>query len=271
MGNTNDQILWYNNGTWGELGFAVPNFGDDPTTINSDIHYLVSVIGRNLQGIMLHTDASQATPPSINTLTRVHKLVTRGRSILAGRAVPPNELNMEPQHASPAPQAFLIFPTPYHKTRNQWLKDWGGLTLMALTEAMQHTENATAFNISTTFSGLIGQYLHRIYQRMATELFGVPVEQAKALDFTLTDEQLASYDPSKFFTSTEMTDVVPTIQDIQTEDDLRVLTAGIPATELVGLQPYPSSAAFEDASGGTAGTGGTTSAGSESFAEPPSA
>ena len=267
-----DQILWYNNGVWGKLGFACPNFGDDPATINSSIHYLVRVIGRNLQAMMLSQDAHKTTPPSINTLTRVHKLATRARSILAGRAVPPAKPNMEPQHASPAHEIFLIFPTPYFHVRNQFLKEWGGLILMALTEAMQHTENAQAFEISTNFSGLVGQYLHRVYRRMATELFGVPSAEAQALDFTLSDEQLGTYDPGRFFSSTEMIDVVPPIQEIPTEDDLRVLTAGIPATELVGLQPYPNQAAFADRPIGATSSGQRTSEGSgESFAEPPSA
>lgn len=267
-----DQVQWYNNGVWGQLGFACPNFGDDPATINSSIHYLVSVIGRNLQAVMLSQDAYKTTPPVINTLTRVHKLITRARKILAGRAIPPNKMNLEPQHASPAPAIFLIYPTPYFRVRNQFLKEWGGLVLMALTEAMQHTENAQAFEISTNFAGLIGQYLHRVYRQMATELFDVPAAEAEALDFTLTAEVLASYDPGRYFSSTEMIDTVPPIQQIPTEDDLRVLTAGIPASELVGLQPYPRAGAFADQPTSAAAAGQETKESSgESFAAPPSA
>ena len=68
------------------------------------------------------------TPPSINTQTRIHKRCTRARSILAvraimaSRAVPANILNMETAHALPAPEEFLVYPTPYFKVRNQWLK-----------------------------------------------------------------------------------------------------------------------------------------------------
>ena len=67
-------------------------------------------------------DARLRTPPSINTLTRIHKLCTRARSILASRAVPAATLNMETAHALPAPEEFLVYPTPYFKVRNQWLK-----------------------------------------------------------------------------------------------------------------------------------------------------
>jgi hypothetical protein len=178
---------------------------------------------------------------------------------------------MEAIHATPAPEVFLVFPCPYFKVRNRFLKEWAGLALMSLTEAYQHTENARSYEISTNFAGLVGQYLHRAYKLMATELFGVPVEEASTLNFTMTDEQLATYDPSRYFTSTEMTDVVPTVQDIATEDDLRVLTAGIPATELVGLGPYPNAAAFEDEAGAAAAGGDTSTTPGGSFAPPPSA
>jgi hypothetical protein len=74
---------------------------------------------------------------------------------------------------------------------------------------------------------------------MATELFGVDPEAAKALDFTLTEQDLQGSDPGKFFTSTEMIDTVPRLDTVPTEDDLAVLTDGIPATMLVGLSKYP--------------------------------
>jgi hypothetical protein len=280
-----DQALWYNNGVWGELGFAVPNFGDDQSTLNTSIHYLVDVMGRNLQAVMMHPDADQRTPPSINTLTRVHKLITRARSILAGRAVAPATPDMEAIHASPAETEFIIYPVPYFKVRNTWMKEWAGLILNAISEATQHTENRKAYEISTTFSGLIGQYLHRVYKLMSTELFGVAAADAAKLDFTLTDQQLTSYDPSKFFTSTELIDVVPPVALVPTEDDLRVLTNGIPASKLVNLQKYSSGVTFPTgtgtASGASTSTGaggnetatasaGTTAASTTSFAPAPS-
>lgn len=238
-----DEALWYNNGVWGELGYAVPNCGDDPITLNSGIAYLVDVIGRNLSAVMHHHDSDLRVPPSINTLTRVHKLVVRARSILAGRQVAPGKPDMEGGHVTPAPQDFLIYPVPYFKVRNGWLREYCGLAINALSDAVQDTENHKPYEISTTFSGRIGQYLHRIYALMCTELFGVGPEAAAALDFTLSDEQLAGYDPGKWFTRTEMIDVRPPVALVPTEDDLRVLTDGIPATQLVGLTRYPSGAA----------------------------
>jgi hypothetical protein len=257
-----DEILWYNNGVWGELGYACPNFGDDYSTLNSNIAYLVKSIGRNLQAVMMHRDADLTVPPTINTLTRVHKLCTRARSILAARAVAPATQRFEAVHATPAREDFLIYPLPYWKVRNGWLKEWAGLMLNAIGEACQHTENANAYDVSTDFAGLIGQYVQRVYVRMATELFGVPAAEAAAPTFTLSDAQLKSYDPSKFFTSTELIDTPPAFDSIPTEDDLTTLTNGIPASMLVGLTKYPRG------TGGSAQTVPATTA--PAFVAPPS-
>lgn len=238
-----DEILAYDPGgdsVWFSLGYACPNFGDDPTTLNASIAYLVASLGRNLSAVLHHTDANLRVPPSINTLMRVHKLITRGRQILSSRAVPENKLNFEAIHATPAKEDFIMFPAPLFKARNMWLREWGSLVMNAISEACQHTENAREYEISTSFAGLIGQYLQRVYVRMATELFQVPLIEAEKPDFTLTDAHFNSYNPSKFFTSTELIDTVPDIENLPTEDDLRTVTDGIPASVIVGLRPWPS-------------------------------
>ena len=253
MPGSTDAFLWYNVGQWAEHGLAVPNWSDDNKSQNGAIRDFVQVVGRNLQAIMWHTDARLSTPPSINTLTRVHKLCTRARQLLANAAVAPNTPFMESAHALPAPEEFLVYPVPYFKVRNAWMKRWCGLALLALTESMQHQENARALEISTAFAGLVGQYVQRIYRDMATTLLMVPIADASKADFTLTDAQLNAYDPSKWFTSTELIDTVPDLQGWPTEDKLRVLTDGIPIGYLPTLGPYPESGAIP-ASAGTSAT-----------------
>ena len=260
----NDAFLWYNVSDWGRFGLAIPNFSNDTKSQNDTIRYLTDVVGRNLQAILWHPDARLRTPPSINTLTRIHKLCTRARSILASRAVPANILNMETAHALPAPEEFLVYPTPYFKVRNQWLKQYAGLMLLGLTEAMQHQENARPLEISEGFSGLIGQYVHRVYRLMATELFRIPLADATKPDFTITEEQLAGYNPSAWFTSTELIDTVAPLDDWPTEDDLEVLTNGIPISHLPVLGRWPSGPSDNVGSG-------TSIPASESFAPAPTA
>ena len=109
----------------------------------------------------------------------------------------------------------------------------------------------------------MGQYVQRVYRLMATELFRVPTEDAAKSDFTLTDEHLASYNPSAWFTSTEMLDTVPNLEDWPTEDDLQILTDGIPISQLPMLGRWPNG----PLSGGTSTTG--TSVARESFAAAP--
>lgn len=256
-----DSFLWYNVGDWAKLGLAVPNYGNDIASQNGNIRYLVEILGRNLQAVMFHQDARLRTPPSVNTLARIHKLCTRARSILGGRGIPPGKFNMESRHAVPAAEEFLVFPAPYFHVRNKWLKEYAGYILLSLTEAIQHSENAKAIEISQDFAGLIGQYFQRIYTLMAMELLAVPAEQAQADNFTLTDEQLQAYDPGKVFTSTEMIDTVPELMLIPTEDDLKVLTDGIPISQLPQLDRFPSA--------GPIGTATSTAAPSGSFPAAP--
>lgn len=265
----NDAFLWYNVPGWADLGLALPNFGDDLTSQNGSIRYLVEVVGRNLAAIMWHQDARLRVPPSINTVIRMHKLCTRARDILAGRAVPENQLNMESMHAVPAPESFIVYPVPYFKVRNAWLKEYCGYVLLALCESMQHTENAKGIEISMSFAGMFGQYIQRVYKLMATELLKVPAADAMKPDFTLTEAQISSYNPSAYFTATEMIDTVQPSYEIPTEDDLKVITDGIPTINLPALGNWPTVITSQGSASNQGAAAGTSSSSGNSFAPPP--
>jgi len=264
----NDAFLWYNVPGWDDLGLAVPNYGNDKVSQNASIRYLVEVTGRNLAAVMWQQDARTRVPPTINTIRRVHKLCTRARDILAGRAVAPGTNRMEPAHAVPSPEAFLVYPTPYFLVRNNWLKDYACLILTALTEAIQHSENSNAIEISTAFAGQFGQYIQRVYKLMATELLKVPVVDAMKPDFTLTEAQLTAYDPFAYFTSTELIDTVPNATRIPTEDDLEALTNGIPTIQMPVLGAWPTVLTDGGVTAGAATSSNPTGA---SFAPAPGA
>lgn len=234
-----DAVLWYDVGIFGELAYAVPNWSNDPGSLNPGILDYVDVTGRNLFNIMHHEDVDLNVPPSINTLRRIHRLYLRASQILSARAVPPGQSNMETKHVQPGGEFFRVYPIPYFRVRNNWLRRWAGLILMSLAEAMQHTENRKTIEFSTTFAGQVGQYLTRVYYQVATEMFNVPPEAAKAPGFTLTDEHLTGYNPAEYFTSTELVDTVPDLSHVFTEDSLEVLSRGIYTCDLPKLQPYP--------------------------------
>lgn len=247
-----DEPLWYNNGVWGSLGYAVPNVGIDPRSLNSGIWYLVNTIGRNLFAIMHSVDCDLHSPPSINTLLTVKKLIERAATIIGSRAVPDNVRQLTGVHDDPAPKDFLIYPVPYFRVNNAWLQEWCGLCLMALTEAIQHTENRRSFDFSTGFGGLIGQYLSRIYIRLAVEFFGDTMSNVTVVDanenltlkpgYTIPQTLISAYSTAAQFTSTEMVDLSPPTYTRPSAIDLAVLAAGIPATQLVNLQKFPSGA-----------------------------
>lgn len=234
-----DSVLWYNVGVFGEAGYAVPNWSDDAFTLNPQIADLTRVIGRNLFAIMHCEDVDLRIPPSINTLKRIHRLYVRFWQILNGRAVPYNVDNMETVHASPAGEVFVVFPVPLFKVRNPYIKRWATLIMMCLTDAMQHTENRKSVEISTAFAGQVGQYMTRVYQNMAVEMFGKTGEEVRDPKFVLKDEDFAAYDPSKFFTQTELVDTVSRFDFVFTEDKLQLLAEGIPVTNLPDLKPWP--------------------------------
>jgi hypothetical protein len=188
---------------------------------------------------MHHEDVDLRIPPSINTAKRIHKLYIRAANILAGRAVPPGENNLEVIHSRPSGEVFRVFPVPFFLVRNQFMRRWAELILISLAEAMQHTENRKSMEISTAFAGQVGQYLKRVYTNMAIELFGKTREVANADGFALSDADFAAYNPGDFFTQTEMVDTVPRLDRVFTEDRLEILAEGIPVTELPELTPWP--------------------------------
>ena len=235
-----DAVLWYDVGIFGEMGYAVPNWSNDIGSLNPQILQLTELIGRNLFNIMHHEDADMRIPPSLNTLTRIHKLYVRSRQILAGRGVPSGDLNFEMLHGSPAGEVFRVYPVPYFKVRNSFLRAWAGLMLSSLTCAMQHTENRKQVEISQEFAGTMGGYIKRVYDSVGVELFGKTREEVADPTFELTPEELASYNPSAFFTNTEMTDTVPRLDYVLTEDRLEFLAEGIPVTSLPDtVKPWP--------------------------------
>lgn len=235
-----DAILHYNVGLFGEAGYAVPNWSNDVGSLNPTILDWTQLVGRNLFHIMHHEDVDLRIPPSRNTLERIHKLYLRAANILAGRAVPPGERNMEVQHVRPAGEVFRVYPVPLFKVRNPFMRRWAELVLVSLAEAMQHTENRKEMEVSTAFAGLVGQYLRRIYANMAIELFAKPRAEAMADGFVLADADFDAYNPAEFFTATEMVDTVPRLDRVMTEDRLELLAEGIPVTQLpANLSPWP--------------------------------
>jgi hypothetical protein len=250
-----DEVLWYNVGLWGTLGYAVPNFAQQSASRNSTILQLVQIVGRNLFAIMHMPDAQLRVPPSINVLTAMNALIKRARQILSSRALTPGQPRMVSVHGAPNPRDFTLYPVPYFLVPNAYMSEWCGLILSAIGEACQATENAIPYEISNVFAGQFGQYFQRIYIRLAVELFGVDPVKASDPAFDLTP-MLSSYNPNAWFTSTEMIDTVPPLNQVPPGNDprLQVLARGIAASQLLGLSSWPGGVQNPQASGTVQGT-----------------
>ena len=239
---THDSFLWYGEGTkFASLGLAVPNYGNDTHSKNSTIHQLVDLLGANLQAMMLDDDVLRVNPPTINTLVKVHRLCIRARQILAARERPHDVPELQVEHTNPALEPFRLFPTPYFGShvRNPYLKRWAMWMLTALTEATQHTENSRATEVTVDFSQSIGKWVAQVYKELAVEVLLIPRAEAEAEGFTLTEAHFKAYDPTKFYTSREATQTVPSYSVRFTEDELSVITSGILTSHMPELKPYP--------------------------------
>lgn len=254
MNTSTDSIQRYEVGPFGEMGYAIANCGDDTETKNYNIAELVTLVGENLFLVMHEDDVFMRTPPSINVIRMIHALYIRVGKLLDSRSLGDGEMRFKAVHSTPSLTTFKVFPVPFFKVENTWLRRWCELCLRCISEMMQHTENATTDDITIHFARIVGAYMSRIYINMAIELFGVSKDVASAPGFVLSEEQLKGYNWSKFVTLTESVDTVPALGWSVTEDTVRVLRAGILVTHLPNASTVVTT-------GGAAGTTAATPAG----------
>ena len=97
-----DAILWYNVGNFGEAGYAVPNWSNDVGSLNPQI--LDWTVPRRPQPVPHHAPRGRRPADSAvdqHGSSGSTSCTLRAANILAGRAVPPGENNME-VHPRPA-------------------------------------------------------------------------------------------------------------------------------------------------------------------------
>ena len=242
MGFGNDGPRHWNNGMFGQLGYAVPWWGDNHSTISQPIHRFTDVIGKNLLGVMTMSDARVSRPPQRECLETIAKLCYRGRDVLNTRLIRfSDKRTFRPGHATPIPRAFLIHPVPFFLVKNDWLREYCELTLLMLSEAMQHSANDLETEITEEFAGRMGEFLQRILVLISVELLDVAKDDALDPAFTITDQQWQAYNPLKKITVFEALDTPSVTHHIPTEDDLKLLRQGIPTVSFnpAHIQQWP--------------------------------
>ena len=254
MSFASDQVLLYDVEPWSKHGFGVANFGDNTHTQNMPWWRLAGEIGKAQLGIMVHVDASREQYISRNTLERIGKLLNRIHTVLLNRATEANALRLEPQHASPAPLVWPIHPAPFfpgNVVKNSWLLEFNLLCMVALTNIFQHSDNNLALEITAEGSSDVWQYFRRIRELVAGELLDLPKATYEVEAFRFTKEHYDLYSAANLPRNEALATPVRTNTGY-TEDDLRPLMAGIPATIIKPLLArYPVTAS--NGSGSIAG------------------
>ncbi len=232
-----DEILWYDNGKFGNAGYAIPNPGGKTWTNNSVIFQIVQLVGRNLFELTHREDVKFYGAPHKQFWFDLHQLIITARKRLNDRLRAPNDGNgLTTMHVTPVPQVFMVYPVPYfgERIRQPDVREYTQLSLMALSEMMQHSDNDKATYVTPQFAGTVGKYLQEILALFATKYFGYARADAYAPDFTLKDSDFTGYDPSKVMTSVEMTEERPPVQWWPTENDLSQIR-GLPINEALLL------------------------------------
>lgn len=238
-----DRVLLYDVAPWNQLGFAVANFGDNIGTTNHSIYRLADEIGKVQLYVMTHIDVWRTQPPSVNTVMRIGKLLNRINQVLSARQIDESTQRLEGEHYTATMLPWNIHPVPYFASsfmQNGWLREYNELVMIMLTNMYQHSDNNLPLTITDAFAKQVYQYAREIKIRMGTELLALPRATVEADTFLFTDEIYANYKPSDLIVNTEAINSPGPMESRPTEDDLRPLAIGIPATDLLGdLKQYP--------------------------------
>lgn len=221
-----DEPLWFDNGRWGEAGYAVPNPAGKTWTNNPVIFGLHTAIGRTMFELMHRQEAKFFAAPHKQFFWDLHQMVVTARKRLADRMIAPNTDNaFVPKHVNPVPQVFLVYPVPFFggRIRQLDIREYCSIALMLLSEMMQHSDNERTSYISREFAATMGGYLRELMILMGTKYFGYTREEASADNFVIADDRFSSYDPAKVLFSVEMTEERQPLQWWPTENDLSLI------------------------------------------------
>ena len=238
---TTNSIKWYDNGRFGEIGYGSPYLAYNKYYSNNvSLRNFVNKGGELLFAIMHQPDVLTATPPTLFFLKSLGKSIDRMRSTLASNTTPTGTVENRTVGIAPNPEPFMVYPVPYWRVRNRWVKQWATYCMYALSEAMKHQDNVYSLAIHPDLTGIINMYLNLIYKQIAIEFLKVPQADTEKPDFVITDAMYASYVPDSVFLLSERVDTgAPLSWNLSTED-LAVISQGVPANLLAPfLKDWP--------------------------------
>lgn len=219
-----DEVLWFVNGRWTELGYGISNTGGKNECVNPFVWEFVNQVGAELFELMHRESRLFRTALDIGMVTEIINLVQVARKRLSDNALLPSEPQQRKEHSNPTRREFVLYPVPYFDAgvRNadmRVLAQWG---LDALTEAMQNSEADRSMDITARgFAASVGAPLQRILIYFATKYLGFTRQQAQDPAFFVKPDDYKKFDNTAFLFSTETTDERQDAGNIPTENDLR--------------------------------------------------
>lgn len=207
---SSSEIPWWDNGKWGECGYAVLNPGGKPSSGNETMRRVVNFIGQELFVLMHKPDVRFKRPFNLAWLRDFNKMIVLGMKRLGDISVSfTNERSGDANHAINTPDAFTVYPVPFHgkRIRQEDAKYWCGELLILMSEMVQHSDNDFDNDITDFAVGFCQKKLRRIQADMAMKYFGFSREQIEAptFEFPLALMTDAAYKPDDLFTNSEMT------------------------------------------------------------------
>lgn len=242
---TTDSFLWYGESipTIRDMGFVVPNPGIRLHTSNVTIQQWVSDVMRMTQAIMLTRDVLSPSKIKVELATEIAKKVKKAIMWLQARATADNAELLEPRGGEISSTAWTFFPVPLlgPQVKQQNLKAYATYMLNAITEAMSHEDNKYVMSVSEDFANRCTRFLRTVYTLNAVDNFGIAPDVAKAAGFEITQEHITAYTLADSV-SGPLASVYtqPNAQWSFTNEQLAILTNGLPATEMPLLRPWPS-------------------------------
>lgn len=231
---SSSEIWWWDNGKWGECGYAIPNDGGKPVSGNETMRRVVNFMGQELFTLMHRPDVKFKRPFNLEWLRDFNKMLTLGIKRLGDHSVGfTDNRTGDAAHAISTNQAFIVYPVPFFgmRIRQEDAKFWCGELLLLISEMIQHSDNDYDNDVTDFSTSFCQQKLQRIQGDMAMKYLGFSRDQIEAPNFVVPETALAAenYNPGSLFTDSEMTQERMPNEWWPTANDLTPI-AGIPLT-----------------------------------------
>lgn len=227
------EIWWWDNGIWGQAGYAIPNDCGKPVSGNETVRGIHRFIGLELFNLMHRPDVLFSRPFNAEWLFDLNKMLTLGIKRLGDMTVGwTDDRKGDAVHAVNTPAAFIFYPVPFFgdRVRQADAKKWCGQILILLSEIMQHSDNEYSDDITDFLTSVVQKGLLRVQQDMAMKYLGMTRAQVEAPDFAVpaTAFDKGVYNPENLFTTSEMIEERRPTLWIPSTNDLTPIK-GIPA------------------------------------------